>query len=185
MIHSAKAVRKLSRTGAIGSSLAGPGARAKPIAWPAPSAMTQALVEKPPRERPSASRWSRCAEAPPFGRTSGLLMGPDGGAVEERHPPLDPLAPLRPLQQTLPNAMAAPALEGLCRHPPWSQMRRNAAPFRAVVVSPDDRLDGAAEIAVLGFVAGRHGSISGASSAHWASVKTPSPVSSVMAGILG
>src|SRR5215211_2686810 len=65
-IHSAKAVRKLSRTGAIGSSLAGPGARAKPIARPAPSAMTQALVEKPPRERPSASRWSRCAEAPPF-----------------------------------------------------------------------------------------------------------------------
>ena len=27
--------------------------------------MTQALVEKPPRERPSASRWSRCAEDPP------------------------------------------------------------------------------------------------------------------------
>jgi len=89
---------------------------------------------------------------PLFGRTSGLLMGPDGGAVEERHPPLDPLAPLRPLQQTLPNTMAAPALEGLCRHPPWSQMRRNAAPFRAVVVSPDDRLDGAAEIDVLCFV---------------------------------
>src|SRR3954453_3746736 len=55
-------VRKLSRTGAIGSSLACPGASAKPIARPEPSTMTEALVEKPPRERPSASRWSRCAE---------------------------------------------------------------------------------------------------------------------------
>src|SRR3954464_4436618 len=61
-IHSATAVRKLSRTGAIGSSLACPGASAKPIARPEPSTMTEALVEKPPRERPSASRWSRCAE---------------------------------------------------------------------------------------------------------------------------
>src|SRR4051794_18515760 len=67
-------------------------------------------------------------------------------------PQLDPLALLRPLQQTLPNAMAAPAVEGLCRHPPWSQMGRNAAPFRAVVVPPDDRLDRAAEIDVLGLV---------------------------------
>jgi hypothetical protein len=89
---------------------------------------------------------------PLFGRTSGLLVGPDGAAVEERHPQLDPLALLRPVQQTLPNAMAAPAVEGLRRHPPWSQMRRNAAPFRAVGVSPDDRLDGAAEIGVLRFV---------------------------------
>ena len=79
-------------------------------------------------------------------------MGPDGAAVEERHPQLDPLAPLRPVQQALPNAMAAPAVEGLRRHPPWSQMRRHAAPLRAVGVPPDDRLDGAAEIGVLGLV---------------------------------
>jgi hypothetical protein len=87
-----------------------------------------------------------------FGRTSGLLVSPDGGAVEERHPQLDPLALLRLVQQTLPNAMTAPAVEGLCRHPPWSQMRRNAASFRAVVVPPDDRLDGAAQVSVLGLV---------------------------------
>ena len=89
---------------------------------------------------------------PLFGRTSGLLVGPDGAAVEERHAQLDPLALLRPLQQTLPNAVTAPAVEGLCCHPPWSQMGRNAAPFRAVGVSPDDRLDGAAEVGVLGLV---------------------------------
>src|SRR5215217_6980914 len=109
MIHSAKAVRKRSRTGAIGSSLAGPGARAKPIVRPAPSAMTQALVEKPPRERPSASRWSRSAEAPPFWPHQRPFDGPGW----------------------------------------WC---RRGTPFPAVVGSPDDRLDGAAEIAVLGFV---------------------------------
>jgi hypothetical protein len=91
-------------------------------------------------------------KTPFFGRTSGFLVGPDGGAVEERHPQLDPLALLRQFQQTLPDAMAAPAVEGLCRHPPWPQMRRNAAPFRAVVVPPDDRLDGAAQVGMLGLV---------------------------------
>src|SRR3954464_9645513 len=56
------AVRKLSRTGAIGSSLAFTRGRGKTKPRPEPSTMTQALVEKPPRERPSASRLSRCAE---------------------------------------------------------------------------------------------------------------------------
>jgi hypothetical protein len=32
---------------------------------------------------------------PLFGRTSGFLVGPDRGAVEERHPQLDPIALLR------------------------------------------------------------------------------------------
>ena len=89
---------------------------------------------------------------PLFGGSSGLLVGPDGGAVEACHPQLDPLALLRPLQQTLPNTVAAPAVESLCRHPPGSQMRGNAAPFRAGVVPPDDRLDGAAEVVMLRLV---------------------------------
>ena len=76
-------------------------------------------------------------------------MGPDRGAVKERHPQLEPLALLCLLQQTLPHAMMAPADEGLRRHPPWPQMRRNTAPFGAIVVPPDDRLDGAAEVGVF------------------------------------
>src|SRR5215210_2827630 len=103
----------------------------------------QALVEKPPRERPSASRLSRSAEEPLFGRTSGLLVGPDGAAVEERHTQLNAIAVLRQLKQALPDTMMAPSVEGLCRHPPWPQMRRNGAPLRAVDMPPDDRLDGA------------------------------------------
>ena len=46
----------LIRPGASGASCAWPGARAKATARPWPSAITQAFVPKPPRERPSASR---------------------------------------------------------------------------------------------------------------------------------
>jgi len=79
-------------------------------------------------------------------------VGADRGAVEERHPQLEPLALLRLFQQTLPDAVVAPADEGLRRHPPRAQMWRNTAPFRAILVPPDDRLDGAAEVLVLRLV---------------------------------
>jgi hypothetical protein len=89
---------------------------------------------------------------PLFCRTSGFLVGSDRGAVEERHPQLEPLTLLRLLQQTLPYAMVAPTDEGLRRHPPRPQMGRDTAPFRAVLMPPDDRLDGAAEVLVLRLV---------------------------------
>src|SRR3954471_7486619 len=44
---------------------------------PGCSTRTQALVEKPPRERPSASRLSRCAEDPPFLPHQRLSGGPE------------------------------------------------------------------------------------------------------------
>jgi hypothetical protein len=80
------------------------------------------------------------------------VVRPDAGAVEERHPGLDPAAPLRRLQQPLPGAQARPAAEGLRRHPPRAQFGRDLAPFRAVVVPPDDRLDGAAQVVMVGLV---------------------------------
>jgi hypothetical protein len=89
---------------------------------------------------------------PLFGRTSSFLVGPDGGAVEERHPQFDPAALLRPFQQPLPHAMVAPTVEGLRRHPPRPEMRRNSAPFRPIVMPPDNRLDGAAQVGVLRLV---------------------------------
>src|SRR4051794_4709268 len=58
--------RSVRSSGASGSSCACPGARAKPMARPEASAITQALVPKPPRERPSPSRASRSAAVPPF-----------------------------------------------------------------------------------------------------------------------
>ena len=69
---------KRSRSGmACGSSWAWPGARMKATARPSPSAITQALVPYPPRERPSASRVSRSAGVTLFGRPGRLLVGPD------------------------------------------------------------------------------------------------------------
>ena len=104
------------------------------------------MSDQEPHARPAALK------IPLFCRTSGFLVSSDRGAVEERHPQLDPLALLRLLQQTLPNAMAAPADEGLRRHPPRPQMRRNTAPFRTILVPPDDCLNRASEIVVLGLV---------------------------------
>src|SRR3954451_24435976 len=45
-------------------------------ARPSPSAITQALVPYPPRDRPSASRVSRSADEPPFERHRLLSGGP-------------------------------------------------------------------------------------------------------------
>src|ERR1700712_2158034 len=141
--------RKASSSGASGSSLACPGARAKPIARPDASAITQALLPKPPRERPTASRLSRCAEDPLFGRSRGLLVGSDGGAVKESHPHFEATTLLRQFQKTFPDPPMTPAVEHLRSHPPWPQLSRYAAPLGAVLVPPDDRLDRPAQI--LGF----------------------------------
>src|SRR5215213_969475 len=88
-------------------------------------------------------------------------MRPNGGAVEESHAQLNPIAILRPLQQTLPYAAVAPAIERLCGHPPRPQMGRNTAPFRTVRMPPDDRLDGASQINALGLVVGTTGLVVG------------------------
>src|SRR5215213_4995195 len=89
---------------------------------------------------------------PLFGRTCGLVVGSDTGAVEERHAGLDAAPPLRRLQQSLPDAQPRPAAEGLRRHPPRAQFRRDLAPLRPVVVPPDDRLDRAAQVVMLRLV---------------------------------
>src|SRR3954454_6249450 len=77
---------------AWGSSWAWPGARMNATARPSPSAITHALVPYPPRERPRASRSSRAVlVAPPFFfRARRLVVSPDAGAVQNRHPKVDP-----------------------------------------------------------------------------------------------
>src|SRR4051794_30305164 len=68
---------KRSKSGtACGSSCAWPGARMNATARPSPSAITQALVPYPPRERPRASRVSRSADEPPFGFCQGSRHDP-------------------------------------------------------------------------------------------------------------
>jgi hypothetical protein len=79
----------------------------------------------------------------------------DAGAVEEGHAQGD-AALLRHLQQALPDAKVAPAVEGLRRPPPRAEFGRDGAPRGAVPVPPDDRLDRAAQIVVLGLAARAH-----------------------------
>src|SRR5690349_10400501 len=130
---------------ACGSSWAWPGARIKATARPSPSAITHALVPSPPRERPSASRASRAVLVAPFFRARRLVVRPDAGAIEKRHPELDP-ALLGEEKQLLPHAQVGPADEGLGGARPGPQVSRDGAPLRSVLVSPDDRRDRAAQI---------------------------------------
>src|SRR4051794_8618495 len=104
----------------------------KATARPSPSAITQAFVPKPPRERPSASRASRSACVPPFGGLPrSLLMRADTGAIQERHPELHTLL-LRKPQQSLPDTQTRPADEGLSRARPGTEVRRDGAPFGSI-----------------------------------------------------
>src|SRR5215213_3322371 len=145
--------RSVRSSGASGSSCACPGARAKPMARPEASAITQALVQNPPRERPSPSRASRSAAVPPF----WPRLRPCGGLgywcrrgtpcrPRRRHAAALPpaIAPRRPQPR--------PAAEGLRRHPPRAQFRRDLAPLRPVVVPPDDRLNRATQVVMLRLV---------------------------------
>ena len=90
--------------------------------------------------------------SPLFGRARSLLVCPDGAAVKECHAEFDAIALLCPLQQPFPDIVVTPSVEQLCGHPPRAEMGRDAAPFRAVAMPPDDRLDGAPQIAAFGLV---------------------------------
>ncbi len=116
-------------------------------------------ARRPPRPRTPSSRSRRANGralrgrpaplASPFsGRPRRLLVRADGRAVQDRHAQRD-AAPLRHLQQALPDAEMAPAVEGLRRPPPRAEFGRDGAPRGAVAVPPDDRLDRAAQVVVL------------------------------------
>ena len=55
-------------------------------------------------------------------------------------------------ERLLEAAQAGPPAEGLRRHPPRAQCGRDLAPFRAVGVAPDDRLDRATQVVMVGLV---------------------------------
>ena len=86
---------------------------------------------------------------PLFGRTGRLVVGPDAGAVEEGHAEPD-VVPLGQRQKAFPHAQVRPADEGLRRFPPRPEFGQNAAPLGTVLAALDNRLDGLAQIVVLG-----------------------------------
>src|SRR3954467_15675884 len=77
--------------------------------------------------------------------TGRFLMRPDAGAVQKRHPELDP-ARLGETQQALPHAQVGPANEGLSRPRPGTQVSGHGAPLGAVLVPPEDGRERAPQI---------------------------------------
>src|SRR3954453_19004322 len=134
---------KRSRSGtACGSSCAWPGARMKATARPSPSAITHARSRTPWSHTPHASGPALHAHRapgwwPPFFRPRRLVVRPDAGAVQKRHPELDPVL-LGQEPQPLPDTQVSPAEEGLRRPRPGPQVRGDGAPLGAVLMPPDD-----------------------------------------------
>ena len=77
-------------------------------------------------------------------------------------------------EKPFPDAQLAPADEGLRRPPPGNQIGRHAAPFRTILMPPDNRLDRLAQGNRSAWPRGRHRSINGPKTAHWASFSTTS-----------
>src|SRR3954453_8975912 len=148
---------KRSRSGmACGSSWAWPGARIKATPRPSPSAIPPALVPTPPRERPRASRASRCSLGAPFfprpppcgapgcwchpetsSRVEPRALGPR--LLGQEHPP-------RPDAQVGPDTQVGPADEGLRRPRPGPQLRGDGPPLGSILMAPEDGRERAPQI---------------------------------------
>src|SRR3982751_367030 len=90
----------------------------------------------------------------PLSRGPGcFLVGPDAGAVQKRHPELNP-ALLGEDQQALPHAQARPADKGLRRPRPGPQLSWDGAPLGPVLMPPDDRRERAPQIPGRGLALG-------------------------------
>lgn len=87
-----------------------------------------------------------------FQRSRRFVMGPDVAAVDEDDPRLHAAACRALVQQPRPHPEAAPTDEGLGGAPPRTEIGRALAPFGAVVVPPDDGLEGATQVDVVGLV---------------------------------
>src|SRR3954471_12679677 len=136
----------------------------KATARPSPSAITHALVPYPPRERPSASRSSRCLLVAPFfprplpcgepgcwcHRETACQVGPR--AVGPRA--VGPGAAAAPRHPGGPSEQVGPANEGLRRAGPGTQLSRNGAPLGPVLMPPKDRRECATEILGRGLALG-------------------------------
>src|SRR3954469_6174079 len=107
---------------------------------------------KPPRvqaRRRSRTPWSHSPHASgpalhahrapgcwlPFFRARRLVVSPDAGAVEKRHPELDP-ALLGQEQQPLPDTQVGPADEHLSRPRPGPQVRGDGPPLGSSLMPP-------------------------------------------------
>src|SRR3712207_3667487 len=89
-----------------------------------------------------------CSSSPLFARPRRLGVCPNVGPVEERHAEFD-TARLSEIEQAFPHAESGPADERLRGHPPRPKLGGDGPPLGSVLVPPDDRLDGAAQVIEL------------------------------------
>jgi hypothetical protein len=68
------------------------------------------------------------------------VVSPDVGAIDEGHAERDATL-LDEIEQTFPDALLRPTNKQLRGQPPRAKLRRDAAPLRAVLVSPENRRD--------------------------------------------
>src|SRR5215210_4764952 len=133
----------------------------KATARPSPSAITHALV--PPDQvrgrlrRPASGPAPHAHLAPccwpPFFRARRLVVSPDAGAVQKRHPELNPTL-LGQEQQPLPHAQVGPADEHLSRPRPGTQFSRDGAPLGSILMPPENGRNRAPQILGRGLALG-------------------------------
>src|SRR4051812_16100086 len=90
---------------------------------------------------------------PPFFRARRLVVSPNAGAVQKRHPELNPTL-LGQEQQPLPHAQVGPADEGLSRSRPGTKLSRDGAPLGPVLMPPDNGRNRAPQILGRGLALG-------------------------------
>lgn len=104
-----------------------------------------------------------------------MLVGADDGAVDEMQAPVDPAlaisTSLKRLQDTLPNAGFAPAVEAARYRADRAIALRKVLPGRSGAVNPENTIDDRA-VVVVRPPSGLSGGNSGFSRSHCASVKS-------------
>src|SRR3954453_22860291 len=130
----------------------------KATARPSPSAITHARSRTPWSRSRRANGPARHAHRapgcwPPFFRARRLVVSPDAGAVEKRHPELDP-ALLGQEQQPLPDTQVGPADKNLTPPRPGPQVRGDGPPLGSVLMPPEDGRDCTTEVLRRGLALG-------------------------------
>ena len=115
-------------------SWAWPGVITMPMGRPSALVRALILVEKPPRERPSA-----LVSVPPFRR--GALVRPHDGGVDHLQSRVRYFAASQRLQDHVPHAAVGPATELPPDRIPLAQLLRYIAPRRAGAHHPEDRVE--------------------------------------------
>ncbi len=131
--------------------------RSPPVRWkvtglPCPSARTWILVEKPPRERPSASSGGSPPDSASPAGAGGVLMSADDAGIHKVQVPVEQACSIRlgleSFQHTLPEACLTPAIEAARDCSGRSVALGQVCPGRACPEHPEDAVDDGAVVVI-------------------------------------